>query len=66
MKVEFPSVLKSSGSEGLIEHNRYAQPYLMNSTNTITLNVDNEIPLSCILEFNYNEICLCQRKQGQI
>lgn len=44
MKVEFPSALKKFRFEGLIEHNRFAQPYLMNGTNVVTLNVDDKIP----------------------
>lgn len=54
MKVEFPSALKKFRFEGLIEHNRFAQPYLMNGTNVVTLNVDDKIPTGCILEVKYS------------
>ncbi|MCY3022591.1 MAG: hypothetical protein NTW87_26725 [Planctomycetota bacterium] len=54
IKAEFPGSLAKLALQATIEHNRGAQPYLLNGKNTITVSAkDNKLPADSVLTVTY-------------
>jgi len=54
IKAEFPGSLTKFALQGIIEHNRGAQPYLVNGKNTVTVSTkDNKLPQGSALSVTY-------------